>query len=75
MFKRRLVDRNSGMWSTESARHIDVLPLDGLGRLVVLADVAHEFRVISLVEVKMSRAMTSRSILLSQSSTWLSQLE
>ncbi len=31
------------MWSTESARHVDVLPLDWLGGLVVLADVAHEF--------------------------------
>ena len=39
------VDSNSGMWSTESARHVDVLPLDGmgLGGLVVLTDVAHEF--------------------------------
>ena len=32
-------------------------------------------RIMSLVEVKAPRAMTSRSILLSQSSTWFSQLD
>src|SRR5438128_11167128 len=37
-----LVDRNSGMWSTDPVGDVGVLPLDGLGRLVVLADVAQE---------------------------------
>ncbi len=31
------MDRNSGMWSTESARYVG----DGIGGLVVLTDVAH----------------------------------
>src|SRR6266851_10507877 len=38
----QLVACNSGMWSTNAATDVGVLPLDGLGCLVVLPDVAEE---------------------------------
>lgn len=54
---------------------VGVIPLDGPGAVVVLSDVVHELAAEIVDEVKTPRWMRSRSIVVNQSSTWLSQDE
>jgi hypothetical protein len=61
--------------TADAAGGVGVLPVDGPGIGGVGVDVAAEFASQVETEVKMPRAMTSRSILANQISTWLSQDE
>ena len=70
-----LVACRSEFVTTDSAGRIGVFPLDGSSIGGVGVDVAAELASQVGTEVKMPRAMTSRSILANQSSTWLSQDE
>src|SRR5438132_8477031 len=74
----RLLDRTNDLSSKVIMRcvsRVSVGPPKRFRGLLVMLDVSHQLASQSATEVKIPRAITSRSILENQSSTWFSQDE